>query len=197
MARMMEQRTALIRDAIYGAAVAILTRDGLDAMTMERVAEEAGVAKGSLYNYFQNKTDLLKFVHERTVEPLRQSVQELLGSETPAIEKLRLFVALCIRYLGERRGLFHFLFTEHAIHKFIRHPKSEGSLHVATIVRQGVSEGVFRPVDAAFHGTLLFGAIRQMLEERIADDQPWAVDDMTETVMSLFLGGLRQPISSP
>ncbi len=76
MSRLVEQRKNLMKEGIYEAAVAVLIRDGLEATTMERVAEEAGVAKGSLYNYFENKTDLLEFVHERTIEPLRQGVRE-------------------------------------------------------------------------------------------------------------------------
>ncbi len=192
MSRLLEQRKNLMKEGIYEAAVAVLVRDGLEAMTMERVAEEAGVAKGSLYNYFENKTDLLEFVHERTIEPLRQQAQETVRADFPAEEKLGQFISMCFRYMGARRGLFHFLFNEHAIHKFIGKPKGEGGQHLAMIVRQGIQEGVFRPVDPDFYGTLLFGAIRQMFEEQLANDQPWAVEDMTRAAMSLFLDGMRQ-----
>ncbi|MDY0169985.1 MAG: TetR/AcrR family transcriptional regulator [Thermoguttaceae bacterium] len=197
MARLMDQHATLMRDGIYDAAVTVLDRDGLDAMTMERVAEEAGVAKGSLYNYFQNKTDLLKFVHERTLEPLRQEAQEILDTEAAALEKLKAFIALCFRYMEERRGLLNFLFNEHAIHKFVRAPRTEGGRYLATIIRQGIKEKTLRPVEPEFHGTLLFGAIRQVLEEQLANDKPWAVEDMTNGVVRFFLDGVKCPTSSP
>ncbi len=193
MSRLLDQRKNLMKEGIYEAAVAVLVRDGLEAMTMERVAEEAGVAKGSLYNYFENKIDLLEFVHERTIDPIRQGVKEALKADVPATEKLRAFIALSLEYLDARHGLFHFLFTEHAIHKLINVPKTEGSQHLAAILRQGIEEGVFRPIDPDFQGTLLFGAIRQVFEERLADDRPWAVEDMTRAIMSFFLDGVRQP----
>lgn len=192
MSRLLEQRKNLMKEGIYEAAVAVLVRDGLEAMTMERVAEEARVAKGSLYNYFENKTDLLEFVHERTIDPLRQGAQETIDADSPAKEKLEEFISMCFQYMEARRGLFNFLFNEHAIHKFIREPKSEGGRHLAVIVRQGIKEGVFRPVDPEFYGTLLFGAIRQMFEEQLANDRPWAVEDMTRAAMSFFLDGMRQ-----
>jgi len=54
MAQLAERRkelvTGLMKDAIYAAAVEILTKQGVDGLTMDRVAETAGVAKGSLYN---------------------------------------------------------------------------------------------------------------------------------------------------
>jgi AcrR family transcriptional regulator len=193
MARLMDQRTTLMRDGIYDAAVAVLARDGLEAMTMEHVAEEAGVAKGSLYNYFQNKPDLIEFVHERTIAPLRQQTEDILDSEVTALEKLKAFIALCFRYMEERRGLFNFLFNEHAIHKFVREPKTKGSRYLATIIRQGIEEGVFRPVDPVFHGTLLFGATRQVLEEQLASEEPWGAENMTRVIVEFFLDGVNRP----
>ena len=42
----------MMREAIFQAAKAVLAKHGVDGMTMDRVAVEADVAKGSLYHYF-------------------------------------------------------------------------------------------------------------------------------------------------
>ena len=47
------------RQAIIDAAVAIITRDGADAMTVRSVCDEADVSIGTFYHYFQNKDDLM------------------------------------------------------------------------------------------------------------------------------------------
>ena len=41
------------------AAESILLENGLDHLSMEDVADKAEVSKGSLYQYFQNKNDLV------------------------------------------------------------------------------------------------------------------------------------------
>ncbi len=64
----------MMRDAVYEGAVAVLTQYGLNGTTMDRVAEAAGMAKGSLYNRFRSKRDLLEFVHERAVAPMRETL---------------------------------------------------------------------------------------------------------------------------
>jgi AcrR family transcriptional regulator len=46
------------RNAIMAAATRVIAAQGLGAPTM-RIAEEAGVANGSLFTYFETKTDLL------------------------------------------------------------------------------------------------------------------------------------------
>ena len=53
-----ERSTALVA-AILDAAVRVLARDGARRFTTVRVAEEAGVSVGSLYQYFPNKEALL------------------------------------------------------------------------------------------------------------------------------------------
>jgi AcrR family transcriptional regulator len=56
MVRLSERRKELLnsmmQNAIHSAAVAVLTEHGIGGMTMDRVAEKAEVAKGSLYKYF-------------------------------------------------------------------------------------------------------------------------------------------------
>jgi AcrR family transcriptional regulator len=55
-------------DAILGAAVQLIRRDGVGAWTTNHVAERAGVSVGSLYQYFPSKESLLTalYLHRRT-----------------------------------------------------------------------------------------------------------------------------------
>ncbi len=52
-------RSAELVEAILEAAVRVLAREGARRFTTVRVAEEAGVSVGSLYQYFPNKEALL------------------------------------------------------------------------------------------------------------------------------------------
>lgn len=54
-----QARSARVVEAILEAAVRVLSRDGAAAFTTIRVAEQAGVSVGSLYQYFPNKQAIL------------------------------------------------------------------------------------------------------------------------------------------
>ncbi len=190
MAKLVERRKDVMKNGIYKAAVELLTREGLDSMTMDRVAEEAGVAKGSLYNYFRNKTDLLEFVYEKTVEPIEHRVVEIMSTDAPARDKLRDMFRSVFEYLDMRRGLFNFLFNEQALHKLIAKPHSVGRRSLIQLVQQGIEEGDFRPIEPEFHATLIFGAVREFSDERLAQKEPWPVDKMVETTLAFCLHGL-------
>src|SRR5262245_40347855 len=48
-----------VRDLILDAALRVIERDGLAAAYTRAIAEEAGLAAGTLYNYFDNRRQLL------------------------------------------------------------------------------------------------------------------------------------------
>jgi AcrR family transcriptional regulator len=57
----------LSRDAIVEAALRVVDREGLDATSMRRVAEELGAAPSALYWHVRNKDELLQLVLDRVV----------------------------------------------------------------------------------------------------------------------------------
>jgi TetR/AcrR family transcriptional regulator, mexJK operon transcriptional repressor len=59
-----EGLTAAKRDQILGGAMTIFMREGFAATSMEQIAKEAGVSKGTLYNYFDSKQALFSTIIE-------------------------------------------------------------------------------------------------------------------------------------
>src|SRR5579884_822985 len=59
---------AVRRRNLLEAAERLFLRDGYRHATMERVAEEAGVSKQTLYNYFADKEELFTALLERKSE---------------------------------------------------------------------------------------------------------------------------------
>jgi AcrR family transcriptional regulator len=60
-----EPRIPLTRDAIVEAAIHVLDRDGIDGLSMHKVARQLGTGAGSLYWHVRNKGELLQLLSER------------------------------------------------------------------------------------------------------------------------------------
>jgi AcrR family transcriptional regulator len=54
-----ERRTQLTRERVVAAAVGLADRDGIESISMRRLAQELGVEAMSLYTHMRNKDDLL------------------------------------------------------------------------------------------------------------------------------------------
>jgi AcrR family transcriptional regulator len=64
------KREALSRERILGAALGIVDREGLDAISMRRVGEELSVEAMSLYNHVANKGAILDGIFEAVLSEL-------------------------------------------------------------------------------------------------------------------------------
>jgi AcrR family transcriptional regulator len=79
-----QQRSRATVDAIVDATARVLVRDGYDALSTNRVAQEAGVSVGSLYQYFPGKEALVAAVMERYASRLQENIAERMKSAPPA-----------------------------------------------------------------------------------------------------------------
>jgi AcrR family transcriptional regulator len=61
------RRQPLSREAIVGAAVRILDREGVDALTVRRLGEELGTGSATLYWHVASKDELVELVYDHVV----------------------------------------------------------------------------------------------------------------------------------
>jgi AcrR family transcriptional regulator len=94
-------KAPLSRDLIVETALRILDRDGIDALTMRRVAQELDTGPASLYVYIENRDQLLKLVLDRVIGEV-----ELPGPDAGDWRaRLQALVASSVAVLARRRGL--------------------------------------------------------------------------------------------
>lgn len=67
-------RPALTLDAIVARACAILDAEGIDALTLRRLASELGVGVASMYWHVDDKDELLRLCYQATTEPLTREL---------------------------------------------------------------------------------------------------------------------------
>lgn len=94
-----------IEDLILDAAHRLLARRGYKRMTMDDLAKEVGIAKGTLYLHFPSKEELVLSHIDRLVARLKSELLEIAGGGGPAAERLRrmLILRVMFRFDGVRR----------------------------------------------------------------------------------------------
>lgn len=66
---------------LIGVAARLFRDRGYDATTMQNIADELGIRKGSIYHYVETKEDLLWMIVEAPLTELTGTVQEILADE--------------------------------------------------------------------------------------------------------------------
>lgn len=92
----------LIKDKVFEEAQTLLAIDRVANFTMTELAENIGVSKGTLYNYFEDKFDVLLYVYERTKEDLAERIKKYFREHPGEYEEnLRYLFRECMK---ERRN---------------------------------------------------------------------------------------------
>lgn len=96
--RASQDRSRATVDALVEATARILVREGFDKASTNRIAEEAGVSIGSLYQYYPGKEALVVAVIDRHNRELMAVVREALAdvAALPVADAVRRLVAVAI-----------------------------------------------------------------------------------------------------
>jgi AcrR family transcriptional regulator len=93
-----QERSRATVDALIEATARILVKEGFDKASTNRIAEEAGVSVGSLYQYYPSKEALVAAVIDRHNQELMQVVRVALAevAALPVEQAVRKIVAVAI-----------------------------------------------------------------------------------------------------
>jgi AcrR family transcriptional regulator len=117
MRRKPQQERALEKVGLMlEAAMRILDRHGLAGLNTNRVAEVAGISIGTVYQYFNDKSELLDALAERELKALTDGILVALTGPAPteAGGRVRMLVRAVLHAYGGRTGV-HLLLVEHLL----------------------------------------------------------------------------------
>src|SRR5215510_7050800 len=89
-----------VKDAILDATDRLLARFGYRKMTVEDIAIEAGIGKGTIYLHFASKEEVVLSHVDRIVDRVKQHLAEIARSKITAPERIRqmLLVRVLFRF---------------------------------------------------------------------------------------------------
>ncbi len=182
---------------ILAAARNLMNRKGVDALTMDEIAQAAGVAKGTLYLYFESKDELIQALLSQVGEAMVLDLQAILVTSAPPPEKLRQVVSLLLNYV-DRVVLFPVYLRELVRFKSGRKAAMTGlqALEerivalITTILAEGIAQKQFIPADPRLLAFLLKGLGRAVGYYQMTRDDKDAVQDTLRVVLTLVFSGL-------
>lgn len=92
--------------SIQEATMRVIARKGMAAATVQEIADEAGVAKGTIYLYFRDRDDLVEKTFERAITGLGERLEAALATPGTFETKLRAMLAAKMMFFREHREFF-------------------------------------------------------------------------------------------
>jgi AcrR family transcriptional regulator len=172
-------------DQILEAARRVIGEIGFAEASIDRIAEAAGVARSTLYVYFDGKEDLLNQCIAQLRVGLGERVQRAVEEATGTEERLAAFLAAHFDYVGSVREFFRAVMAVRGVDPFFSAPGSGSPPELETLraESQAVVEGIFKDAVAA--------------GEIAAEDLPGAQDLLAVLIYGALMRRANLPAPAP
>ena len=114
--KLSEKRTLKKKEQILLTAITVVNQRGYDGATMEEIAAELLMTKGSLYYYFKSKSDLMYQCHSFVLSQATIELENELDGKGSAEEVLRRMIATHIDYAIEEKETFNMILEPRQIY---------------------------------------------------------------------------------
>jgi TetR/AcrR family fatty acid metabolism transcriptional regulator len=188
------------RRNILDAAIRVFARQGFHSTRVSDIADEAGVAYGLVYHYFDSKEEVLNELFTERWSLLLAAIEEADASSESPRSKLAAVAAFIVDSYRHEPELMKVIIVE-----VTRAANSFGRTHlaeirraydsIAKIVAEGQEVGAFRrDIDPTFASMSFYGAIEQLLSGWIFEVIPASATDFEqakELVVATICDGLE------
>ena len=188
-------RPAASDQAILDGAQKALDRHGWQHLTIERVAEEAGLSRATLHRRGVTKEELLGRLGERAVDAYRKAMWPVLTAEGDAVERLERALAV-ICELAEANLNLLLALDAHANAAIFHSAEQEEALTrdvftepLDRLLRDGAADGTLRPLEPLETATVLFNLVGWTYIH-LRSGHHWPPDRAKRATLEIALGGV-------
>ena len=195
--------TDVYRRAILDAAERVFSTGKLAATRMAAIAKEAGLASGTLYNYFDSKEEIFQSLIEARGQELLGELEEVAARGLQPLPRLSATVAACLGHLEQHREMFLLFLQSPMLELAVSGSLSKAAERVnrrcmkvfEDAVGWAAQTGVLRrdipPAELAiFLGGIIHGVVRAWL---VDGQGRGAIGVKATTIVDLFVSGAGAP----
>ncbi len=107
-----EQKKEEKKERILNESIELFMHKGFEGTLIEDITRNAGVAKGTFYNFFQKKEDVLLYYLDTEFTKSRHEIQQSIGSRESVIDKLELLIFSYLKYIFRNKEFAKILVRE-------------------------------------------------------------------------------------
>ena len=187
----------LKRESIIRAAIAVFGNKDFKTASISEIAQKAGVADGTIYQYFRNKEDLFFTIPIEKTNEFRSQLELHLEGISGAFNKIRKFVWYFLYFFKTNPEYGRILMLEMRVSKSFVKTETYGFLkqsvsQVMDIIIEGQNEGVIREdTDIYILRHLILGTLEHMVSRWLLKGEKYDLLEHHQDVSRMLIDGLK------
>lgn len=186
-----------VRQQILESARLCFARDGLSRATVDVIAQEAGLAKSSLYYYYKSKEDLFKAIIDEDVVQVKTEIRAAMAQADSVLDEIRAFVLTRMRALSRMVNISSALqddfLRQYTVIQNVRKDYDHYEIAlVQSLLDKGVREGLFNLGDTRLTALSLVTAMKGLEHEWVVKRSEQEVTAIVHHMLDVLFYGMVQ-----
>lgn len=164
------------KELIRQTAIDVIAELGFHNATTDRIAEQAGISVGTIYNYFRNKEAILEYIFQVELDKRRTYFQKIQQESLSLREKLEKLLTMHFAAINENPAVGKILAREHptpmhnSMFTSIRDFLEGIPAQISGFLDDGVQSGEIRPCETRILAVAIFGAVSSVVLYAVGQD---------------------------
>lgn len=189
------------RIQILEAAEKIFAKKGFYTTTMEEVAKEARLAKGTIYLYFESKEDLFFEVIERKLDILLGKIEEELQQSNSPSQKIKKVIGIHLKFLEENEDFFKIMQNlseslkkrmEKKLKSRVIQKQSHYIEMLGKLIQKAIIEGEIKPLNSRKLAVILMGIIHSLTLYWVSRKEKESLFKDESLIWEMFWNGVKK-----
>lgn len=181
------------RESILHTAAKLFARKPYHEVLMDEVAEQTGIAKGTIYRHFPNKDDLFGALSMRYLDMLSDGIEVVAQSDLPPLKRMEAMLIRMIELVFEHNDFFQVMQRHESNWQFRGNEflsrRNRMRDHFVVVMAEAEQQKLLTfPFPRTQAADMLLGMVRNLM--RFSDPQP-APRELARMVMQVFVHGLK------
>lgn len=187
--------------SLQQATMRVIARKGIASTTVQDIADEAGVAKGTIYLYFRDRDELVEKTFESAIGQLHERIDSALEQDAPLETRLRDSLHRAIEFFKDNGQFFRLYIaqrfpegTPQQQRKQKRHCDQyrQRMTKLAVVFEEAMNRGEIRRVDPHRLALLFAEGTNAIIVERVMEEKSPSADADVDFIVSTILDGIRK-----
>ena len=184
--------------AIFESALKIFSSNGYAGATMDDIAVNAGVAKGTLYYHFKSKEEIFNYIIAEGMNIIKDQIETATSNEDSYINKLRVLCKVQLSLVYQNKDFFKVvmsqLWGQELRQLQLRSVIRDYIKHIEDYLREAMSEGTVKKGNTSFmaytfFGTLCSAAVYELINNE--DNYKNNIDEVIDSLIQYILKGIE------
>ncbi|MBW1676100.1 MAG: TetR/AcrR family transcriptional regulator [Deltaproteobacteria bacterium] len=184
---------------IIDAATKVFAKKGFYNAKVSEIAQEAGIADGTIYIYFKHKDDILISLFEEKMQEVLDNMKQQISLESDPLKKIEKFALVHLKLIQDNKDIAEIIQVElRQSSKFMKNYHNIKFFEyldlIGHIIQEGKEKGLIREdILPGIAKRAFFGALDEMSRFWVLSKKPkYDTEIASRQISSFFINGIKR-----